>query len=44
MMPQTLLHQTLTEEKEADAVLTAIAESGSNYQASREPQEAKDIL
>ena len=39
-----LLHQTLAEEKEADALLTAIAESGSNYQASGEPQQARDIL
>ena len=33
------LDQTLTEEKEADALLTHIAENGINYQASREPQE-----
>src|SRR3954454_16233271 len=34
-----LLHQTLAEEKEADALLTQIAETSSNFQASREPQE-----
>jgi ferritin-like metal-binding protein YciE len=34
----TLLHQTLTEEKDADVLLTQIAEKGANYQASREPQ------
>jgi hypothetical protein len=32
------LHQTLTEEKDADVLLTQIAEKGANYQASREPQ------
>lgn len=39
-----LLHQTLTEEKEADELLTRIAEAGANYQASHEPLEPKDIL
>lgn len=34
-----ILGQTLAEEKEADALLTQIAESSVNYQASREPQE-----
>ena len=33
-----LLHQTLTEEKHADAQLTQIAETRVNYQASLEPQ------
>ena len=33
-----VLSQTLAEEKEADALLTEIAESKVNYQASREPQ------
>lgn len=33
-----LLGQTLEEEKETDMLLTRIAESGINYQASREPQ------
>jgi ferritin-like metal-binding protein YciE len=32
-----LLGQTLQEEKQADALLTQIAESGINYQASKEP-------
>jgi ferritin-like metal-binding protein YciE len=35
-----LMHQTLTEEKDADALLTQIAENNSNYQASRETQNA----
>ncbi len=35
-----VLGQTLSEEKETDALLTQIAESNVNYQASREPQEA----
>jgi ferritin-like metal-binding protein YciE len=39
-----LLHQTLAEEKEADALLTQIAESSSNFQASREPQETNTVL
>jgi ferritin-like metal-binding protein YciE len=34
-----VLSQTLAEEKEADALLTEIAESKVNYQASREPQD-----
>ncbi len=34
-----LLGQTLQEEKNADELLTAIAETGINYEASREPQE-----
>ncbi|MBE7169658.1 MAG: ferritin-like domain-containing protein [Williamsia sp.] len=34
------LDQTLSEEKEADGLLTQIAESGVNYEASTEPQEA----
>ncbi len=34
------LHQTLEEEKEADALLTQIAENNINYKASTEPQEA----
>lgn len=34
------LDQTLTEEKEADALLTSIAENDINYRASREPQDA----
>jgi ferritin-like metal-binding protein YciE len=34
-----VLGQTLAEEKEADALLTQIAENNVNYQASREPQE-----
>src|SRR4030095_211172 len=34
----TLLHQTLTEEKDADVLLTQIAEKGANYKESREPQ------
>ena len=33
-----LLHQTIMEEKEADEMLTQIAENNVNYQASREPQ------
>lgn len=33
-----LMHQTLMEEKEADVLLTQIAEKGANYQASREPK------
>jgi len=33
-----LMRQTLSEEKEADALLTQIAENDINYQASREPQ------
>ena len=33
-------HQTLEEEKEADAMLTQIAENNVNYRASTEPQEA----
>ena len=33
-----ILEQTLTEEKEADALLTQIAESSVNYEASREPR------
>ena len=36
----SLMHQTLTEEKEADELLTQIAENHVNYQASLEPQEA----
>lgn len=36
-----ILGQTLAEEKEADILLTQIAESSVNYQASREPQEMK---
>jgi ferritin-like metal-binding protein YciE len=39
-----LLHQTLAEEKEADALLTQIAETSSNFQASREPQETNTVL
>src|SRR6266542_4688600 len=35
-----VLGRTLSEEKETDALLTQIAESNVNYQASREPQEA----
>lgn len=35
-----LMHQTLMEEKDADTMLTQIAESNANYQASREPQNA----
>ena len=35
-----LMHQTLTEEKAADVLLTQIAESNANYQAKREPQNA----
>jgi len=35
-----LMHQTLTEEKDADVLLTQIAESNANYQAKREPQNA----
>lgn len=34
------LHQTLEEEKEADELLTQIAENNVNYKASREPAEA----
>jgi ferritin-like metal-binding protein YciE len=34
-----ILHQTLTEEKEADVLLTQIAEDKVNYQANLEPQE-----
>ena len=34
-----VLDQTLAEEKEADVLLTEIAENGINYQASQEPQE-----
>jgi ferritin-like metal-binding protein YciE len=34
-----IFEQTLAEEKQADALLTQIAESSVNYQASREPQE-----
>ena len=34
-----ILDQTLSEEKEADILLTQIAENGINYQASTEPQE-----
>lgn len=34
------LHQTLEEEKEADSLLTQIAENNVNYKASTEPQEA----
>lgn len=34
-----ILGQTLAEEKEADALLTQIAESNANYEASTEPQE-----
>lgn len=34
------LDQTLSEEKEADALLTQIAENGVNYQASTEPLDA----
>jgi ferritin-like metal-binding protein YciE len=36
-----VLTQTLDEEKEADALLTQIAESSVNYQASHEPQSMK---
>src|SRR3954470_13250812 len=39
-----LLHQTLAEEKEADALLTQSAEGSSNFQASREPQETNSVL
>ena len=35
-----VMSQTLSEEKEADALLTQIAVGNINYQASREPQEA----
>ncbi len=35
-----VLDQTLTEEKEADQLLTHIAEHNVNYEASREPQDA----
>ena len=35
-----LMKQTLAEEKEADVLLTEIAEKNVNYQASREPQKA----
>ena len=35
-----LMGQTLSEEKEADATLTQIAENNINYKASREPQNA----
>lgn len=35
---QSILEQTLQEEKEADALLTQIAESGVNYKAAAEPQ------
>jgi ferritin-like metal-binding protein YciE len=35
-----LMKQTLVEEKEADVLLTEIAEKNVNYQASREPQKA----
>ena len=38
MEAKDLLGQTLEEEKQADDLLTTIAESGINYQASREPQ------
>jgi ferritin-like metal-binding protein YciE len=34
----TILNQTLSEEKEADALLTQIAENNVNYQASTEPK------
>jgi hypothetical protein len=34
------MKQTLAEEKEADVLLTEIAEKNVNYQASREPQKA----
>ena len=39
MEAKELLGQTLQEEKNADELLTAIAETGINYEASREPQE-----
>ncbi len=35
-----VMSQTLSEEKETDALLTQIAEGNINYLASREPQEA----
>lgn len=35
-----LLHQTLSEEKRADELLTRIAQTNVNYEASLEPQEA----
>src|SRR4051794_36547528 len=39
-----VIAQKLFEEKEADALLTQIAENSSNYQASREPQEVTDVF
>ncbi|NOW96422.1 ferritin-like domain-containing protein [Mucilaginibacter sp. SG564] len=39
-----LLSQTLEEEKEADNLLTRIAENNINYQASTEPQEDKGFF
>jgi len=39
MEAKELLGQTLQEEKNADELLTAIAETGINYRASKEPQE-----
>lgn len=38
MEAKQLLGQTLEEEKQADLLLTQIAESGINYQAGKEPQ------
>ena len=38
MEAKDLLGQTLEEEKKADELLTQIAESGVNYEASHEPQ------
>jgi len=39
-----LLNQTLEEEKEADSLLTQIAENNINYQASTEPKEKKGFF
>jgi ferritin-like metal-binding protein YciE len=39
-----LLNQTLEEEKEADSLLTQIAENNINYQASTEPKEEKGFF
>jgi ferritin-like metal-binding protein YciE len=39
-----LLSQTLEEEKEADNLLTQIAENNINYQASTEPKEEKGFF
>jgi ferritin-like metal-binding protein YciE len=39
-----LLSQTLEEEKEADSLLSQIAENSINYQASTEPKEEKGFF